>query len=65
LLIFSPIKGDTGILICTPSLLVRLAKGGVLGWIFNRIIEGLRGIRPVARHILAIFIKDIASLRAA
>lgn len=64
-LIFSPTDGDTGISIRTPSLLVRLTKGGVLGRIFNRTIEGSRGIRPVARYALAIFIKDIASLRAA
>ena len=59
------IELDIGILIRTPFLLVRLAKGEVLGWIFNRIIEGLRGIRPVARYALAIFIRDIASLCAA
>lgn len=63
-LIRSPIVGDTAISTRTPSLLVRLTKGGVSGRIFDRTIEGLWGIRPVARHALAILVDDIASFRA-
>ena len=65
MLIFSPIEGDITISIYTLSLLVRLIKGGVLGWIFNKTIKGLRGIRPVASYTLAIFVKDIAFLYTA